>query len=441
MAKPSILAARTPTISADQKGPVVDLVSWIAMTTMCLAVITVLVSKLVVLRKLVWRDGILVAAMLFSIGFTIAINKQVSHGLGSRRPTLSTDDYLGFQKAGYAWNILYIASLALGKSSTLLLLLTLAPSKRYRRPMLGVAIVVGLWALSSILGSAFQCELPQPYLITMGKCFDQHGFWTAIGIIDIVTDVLIVALPIYLVHNLQLPRHKKVAVCFAFSFRLAAVGCTSWRLATLGSFFDRRSNKDIPFDSWPPTVATILEVFFDVFSACVPHLRPFMDSIQAGYLSGMVQDGSGRFGYGNDSYLMGKTAQTHSKSRSQGRTQALTSHGGNGNNIDFGVKESSSDPYSRAGADGDSLDLPRQRPAVGVAIGQTYVKASSHRAVANAGKTAAVKTAKDDHVGRVTARPRSESIISDGAGSHGSDGSNAMIIKTTKEWTVTYEDA
>lgn len=67
MAKPSILAARTPTISADQKGPVVDLVSWIAMTTMCLAVITVLVSKLVVLRKLVWRDGILVAAMVSHI--------------------------------------------------------------------------------------------------------------------------------------------------------------------------------------------------------------------------------------------------------------------------------------------------------------------------------------------------------------------------------------
>ncbi|KAL2424572.1 hypothetical protein ABEF95_001038 [Exophiala dermatitidis] len=439
MAKLSFLTARTPSISAGQKGPVVDLVSWIAMTTMCLAVITVLVSKLVVLRKLVWRDGILVAAMLFSIGFTIAINKQVSRGLGSRRPTLSTDDYLGFQKAGYAWNILYIASLALGKSSTVLLLLTLAPSKRYRRPMLGVAIVVGLWALSSILGSAFQCELPQPYLITTGKCFDQHGFWTATGIIDIVTDVLIVALPIYLVHNLQLPRHKKVAVCFAFSFRLAAVACTAWRLAMLGSFFDRRSYKDITFDSWPPTVATILEVFFGVFSACVPHLRPFMDSIQAGYLSGMVQDGSGRFGYGNDSYLMGKTAQTHSQSRSQVRTQALTS--GNGHKIEFRDKESSSDPYSRAVVDGDSLGLPRQRPAVGVAIGQTCVKASSNRAVANAGKAGAVQTAKDNSVGRVTARPRSESIISDGARSHGSDGSNAMIIKTTKEWTVTYEDA
>lgn len=58
------LVERVPVISATSKGPVVNLVAWITMTTMCLAVCTVLLSKLVVVRKLRWNDMLLVAAMV-----------------------------------------------------------------------------------------------------------------------------------------------------------------------------------------------------------------------------------------------------------------------------------------------------------------------------------------------------------------------------------------
>lgn len=50
------LARRTPDISVSSKGPIVNLVGWIAMVTMCLSVFTVLISKYLVLRKLVWND-------------------------------------------------------------------------------------------------------------------------------------------------------------------------------------------------------------------------------------------------------------------------------------------------------------------------------------------------------------------------------------------------
>ena len=59
-----LLLARVPIISETHKGPVVNLVSWIAMTTLCLAVITVLISKLVVVRRLTMNDSIISAAMV-----------------------------------------------------------------------------------------------------------------------------------------------------------------------------------------------------------------------------------------------------------------------------------------------------------------------------------------------------------------------------------------
>lgn len=420
-------------IDSTNKGPIVNLVAWVSLTTMCLAVLTVLVSKLVVLRRLAWNDGIIMSAMVsaakhivstgpidtngvkvFTIGFTIAVNNQVTHGLGSLLSTLSHADYEGFQKAGYAWNILYIVCLALGKVSTLSLLLALAPNKTYRMPMLAVGGVIVLWGVAAIFASAFQCSLPHPYLITTGRCFSQVGFWDAMGAFDIITDIAIMALPIYLVYNLQLAAQKKFAVCFAFSFRILAIGCTIWRLVSMHKFFDRAT--DVTFESWLPTIATILEVFFCVFSACVPHLRPFMESIQAGYLSGVIQEGDGRFGYGNDSYLMGKMAQSKA-AVSATRSQALKSE-----------------------ARGDSFDLPRQgthgaTEGVDRGIGQALT--SSNRIVVNT-----VRAGRAEKEGEVRPeRNRSESIGSEGGRSHGSDGSKAMIIKTTKEWSVRYQDA
>ncbi|OAP59077.1 hypothetical protein AYL99_06375 [Fonsecaea erecta] len=406
------LLTRVPLISATHRGPVVNLVAWITVTTMCLAVLTVLTSKLVVLRRLVWNDSILITGMVLSIGFTVAVNQQVSGGLGSEISTLGVDQYDKFQKAGYAWNILYVTSLSFGKTSTLSLLLALSPNKSYRIPMLVTGGLTVAWAVASIIASAFQCSLPHPYLIATNKCFDQEGFWDAVGVIDIIIDVALMAIPIWLVHNLQLPMKKKAAVCFAFSFRTLAIACTIWRISEMRHFFDRSA--DVPFESWLPTIATILEVFFSIFSACVPHLRPFMESIQAGYLSGVIQEGDGRFGYGNDSYLMGKMAA--SKTGSALRSNALKSE-----------------------LRGESLDLPRQGATIGSmndatshGIGQALT--SSNRIVVN--KISTGRAEKEFG----SERHRSESINSDGGRSHGSDGSKAMIIKTTKEWSVSYQD-
>ena len=281
--------------------------------------------------------------------------------------------------------------------------------------MLAVGGVVAAWTVASVLGSAFQCSFPHPYLITTNKCMSQVGFWDAVGVLDILGDLALMALPIWLVYNLQLATQKKIAVCFAFSFRTLAIACAIWRLSEMRKFFDRRT--DVTFNSWVGTIATVLEVFFSVFAACVPHLRPFMESIQAGYLSGVIQEGDGRFGYGNDSYLMGKMAQSKVQ-QSAIRSQALKSE-------------------LRGG---DSLDLPRQGISLGQmndskerhhGIGQAI---SSNRAVTN--KVSAGRPERDLN----TDRHRSDSIGSEGGRSHGSDGSKAMIIKTTKEWSVSYQD-
>jgi hypothetical protein len=47
---------RSPDISSNSRGPIINLVAWIAMVAMCLSVFTVLASKHLMLRKLTWND-------------------------------------------------------------------------------------------------------------------------------------------------------------------------------------------------------------------------------------------------------------------------------------------------------------------------------------------------------------------------------------------------
>ena len=167
------VVARTPVITSNSKGPIVNLIGWIAMVTMTLSVITVLVSKYVMLGKMSWNDLLLTFAMLFSIGQTVAASAQVAAGLGRPLAHVSAADYIKFQKAGYAASSLYIAALACAKMSTLSLLHGLTRFVGHRRPILAVGCFVVVWAVCALLSSAFQCNLPRPWAFETGKCFHQ----------------------------------------------------------------------------------------------------------------------------------------------------------------------------------------------------------------------------------------------------------------------------
>ncbi len=167
------LVARQPIINAASKGPIVNLVGWIAMVTMILAVGTVLVSKWVIVRKLGWNDLLISLAMVFSIAQTIATSEQVSAGLGRHLKAVSASDYVKFQKAGYAASILYLLALACAKVSTIALLFALTRLENHRIPIQAVGLAVILWAVGAIIATAFQCDLPHAWAYETGKCFDQ----------------------------------------------------------------------------------------------------------------------------------------------------------------------------------------------------------------------------------------------------------------------------
>src|ERR1700722_2481505 len=234
----------------------------------------------------------------------------------------------------------------------------------------------------------------------------QIAFWGIIGALDILIDVAIMGLPILIVHHLQLPLYKKAAVVSAFSFRLLAIGMTVFRLVTLPPSLRKNASRtnafatgssDLTMTAFLPTIATLLATFASIFVACVPHLRPFMESLQAGFLSGVIHDSTDHHtAYGN-----GGSSGMNKGGVNSGTDPLATIR--SKHSVNGGLKN----------ANGQILV---EKPAgIGLAVGT-------------------------DEVIVAGSRNRGNSNGSDGGGSRGSHGSDAMIIKQTKEWSVRYEE-
>lgn len=120
----------------------------------------------------------------------------------------------------YASQLLYIPTLCLAKLSTLIYLRALSPDTPYAHLNLAIEIFIVLWAIGAEFAIAFQCSLPTTWAILSSKCFDILPFWNAIGTLDIVTDLAIIALPGYLVWSVQMSRSQKLLVFIVFGTRI-----------------------------------------------------------------------------------------------------------------------------------------------------------------------------------------------------------------------------
>ncbi|KAL9031243.1 MAG: hypothetical protein Q9196_000711 [Gyalolechia fulgens] len=119
---------------------------------------------------------------------------------------------------------LWAAAMALIKLSILTFYRRLFPQQnttaRWRLCHVTLCIASVALGIISIFGTAFQCT-PVEYLwdrtIPGGRCINFAVFARFTNVANMLTDILILAMPIPIVWNLHLDRHKKIGVCGLFS--------------------------------------------------------------------------------------------------------------------------------------------------------------------------------------------------------------------------------
>ncbi|KAE9362925.1 hypothetical protein N431DRAFT_423242 [Stipitochalara longipes BDJ] len=265
-------------VSDINEGPVVNIAAWFGTTVMVLGVCTRIWSKYKVIRKWTVDDVLIIVAMLLGGTMTATITMTVANGLGSPQSSLSKHQIIELQKYGYASELIYIPALCLTKVTTLVYLRALSPESRFEITNILLEIFIILWGLAAEFAIAFQCQLPTPWAIISGKCFNTVAFWRVNGAFDIVTDIIIVLLPLYLVWPLQMPWRRKGVVAMAFGTRIFVIPLTAWRIYSLSAI----SSHDQTLSLYYFYLTTTIQLNFAIFMSCVAFLRPFLESMVSG---------------------------------------------------------------------------------------------------------------------------------------------------------------
>lgn len=229
-----------------------------------------------------WDDYSIIFALSLLYALDVsAVLSAAKYGLGRHLPAvLST--VVPFQKLGIVGLTLWLATAAATKASLLLLYYRLfSPSRRFRLAVrLGAVIVFGQWFSLTCI-TIFQCRPVAAFwnrAIRDAKCINLPHFTITSGVLNLLTDVLILCLPIPMVWGLNTTKAQRVTLTSIFLLGIFVCVISIVRISKLAAVnYDDPTWRLVDVYVW-----TNLETSVGITSACLPTLRPLFGSFFPG---------------------------------------------------------------------------------------------------------------------------------------------------------------
>ncbi|KAK8138345.1 hypothetical protein PG984_001725 [Apiospora sp. TS-2023a] len=186
--------------------------------------------------------------------------------------------------------MLFDAATSLTKLSMLAMLYKLTSASADRRMnivIMALAALISLNAFIFVIVEVFQCRpLSDYWTPTAGQqnCIDEGTHLEAAGIINTVSDFILVFLPIRTVVGLKLPWKQRIIVLLLFS-----AGFLACIAGIVRVYFTAISVNDTNFDrtwnAWANWIASVVELSLAIICASIPAIKPFF----ASYLPDVIE--------------------------------------------------------------------------------------------------------------------------------------------------------
>ncbi|VTT67571.1 unnamed protein product [Fusarium fujikuroi] len=168
-------------------------------------------ARAIMLRNFGVDDACAILACLLTIADASIIATNVRNGLGSHISTLSGEQISNFLRMFYFSTVVYNLALAVIKTIFLLQYYRAIPVRQYKKTYIASVVLVTCWSLSQIFLNVFMCmPIASFWDVTIkGSCIlNKSSFYVgAAG--NILTDILIMVLPIPVLRSLKLGRRQK----------------------------------------------------------------------------------------------------------------------------------------------------------------------------------------------------------------------------------------
>ncbi|KAL6880958.1 hypothetical protein J3F83DRAFT_765251 [Trichoderma novae-zelandiae] len=193
-----------------------------------------LFARIVTGAKLWWDDYLILLSMPLGIGMLVIQGLYAPMGVG--RPASETQpNMVVILKLTIAYALIYTACITIVKLSILFFYLRVFPSSKLRIATHIVIGLVSLWGLGSVLMFFFACR---PFEATWnplagGTCADRISTFLAVGAYNIISDIIILALPLRTMWTLNTRSQMKVALTVLFLTGLLVSAVAVCRVITL----------------------------------------------------------------------------------------------------------------------------------------------------------------------------------------------------------------
>ncbi|KAL4970637.1 uncharacterized protein BDV14DRAFT_186423 [Aspergillus stella-maris] len=326
--------------SHDNLRHVVITATSFALVISTIAVVLRLLCRRITKTKLFLDDYLMIGALVFEYGISFAGVVLLYNGLGTHINHVPPPQLTIYMKTLASGSFLYTACITLIKLSILAFYARLFPIRPMKVSVYIVGTSIVLWCFGVCLIGAVTCipfrKLWMPEL--EGGCIDLAKFYYGLQVPNIVTDAVILFMPVRVVWGLNMPRVQRVLLLGIFMLGALTLIFDIIRLTALIELSG--SGPDVTYNQVNASVWTCIEPCVGITAACLSNMRPLFNllpdipwerlgslfevgSLGSGRFSSSTGDGSGRGsgserGKGKGKLQSVSELQSQSMSRSMG---------------------------------------------------------------------------------------------------------------------------
>ncbi|KAI1204919.1 uncharacterized protein F4807DRAFT_465155 [Annulohypoxylon truncatum] len=257
----------------DEKSKTLIIVICIVCTVATIAVGLRFYTRLRLLKQLGVDDYLIFVAWAFTLGTGISQCMNTRNGLGKHVWDLdSAGEVTKYLKGFYVSIALYNCGLLFVKLGFLTQYYRVFSLKNMRRTFIVAMIIIGCWSLSQVIVGIFNCRPIDGFWekTADSKCISHYPQWYINAAGNIMTDIVILVLPLPVLRHLHMPRAQRVVLIgiFSLGFFTCAISVVRVKFLKLGGDF---TYANVQGSSW-----SIVELCSGVTCACLPTLRPLI---------------------------------------------------------------------------------------------------------------------------------------------------------------------
>ncbi|CAG7963937.1 unnamed protein product [Penicillium salamii] len=246
-------------------------------------VLVILATLMVILRgvsrkirqsAIGWDDACCLGGLLHTYGMLAMQYHYARVGMRNHVMDISPDNTVLIAKMLIIYQIVYYNAMVLAKFSYLFFYLRIFVSKEFR---------ILTWICMGCAGAYWTGSVLQVFLICTpfkknwnpllpGHCASQNVAFSTIGAFNLVTDVMIMALPMRFIWKLQMSTGTKVALYGIFGLGIFISSITIIRIRVLTTV----DFNDLPYSMIWAAFWSVTEPALAIANACAPMLRPIL---------------------------------------------------------------------------------------------------------------------------------------------------------------------